>query len=170
MKLLVQAGETRKVFIVSSKVMCLASPVWRIMLDPRGHFTEANPSNGEISFEDDDHKALSILLDIAHMRFLKVPQSLKYEQLLEVSILCDKYDIVTLVRPWLPKWLEGLKDLPDRAGFEEWLFIAWVFGDSSTFMRVALRLVLEIKISSAGELTTAKGVVLGTNMPPGVVG
>lgn len=169
-KLLVQAGERQKTFVVSSKVMCLASPVWRTMLDPESHYMEANSGNGEVSLQDDDHRALSILLDIAHMRFLKVPQCLKYEQLLEVSILCDKYDTVTLVRPWLPKWLKELEELPDRAGYEEWLFIAWVFGDSSTFMRIAFRLVLEMKISSCGKYTTATGVVLGNNMPPGIVG
>ncbi len=146
LRLLVQSGEKRRTFLVSSKVMCVASPVWRAMLDPKSHFKEASPGNGEVLFEDDDQEALSIVLNIAHMRFLEIPQSLKYHQLLQVSIICDKYDIVTLVRPWLPKWLEELEYLSECAGYEGWLFIAWVFGDASTFLPTALRMVLETMV------------------------
>lgn len=144
-KLLAQDGEKKKTFVVSSKAMCLASPVWSAMLNPKSHFKEAKPDNGEISLKDDDQEALSILLDIAHLRFSKIPLSLTYELLVGVAVLCDKYDLVTLVRPWLPKWYEKLWDLRNGDGFEKWLFIAWTFGDAITFERNAVRLVLEIK-------------------------
>lgn len=169
-RLLVKAGGTRKIFVVSSKAMCIASPVWRAMLGSKSQFKEASPSNGEVSLEDDDSGALSILLNIVHFRFLEVPRSLKYNQLLRVSILCDKYDIVTLVRPWLPTWIEDLKHLPCRAGYEGWLFIAWVFGDSSTFERIARGLVLEIKGPLFGSYLTATGSLPIANLPPGILG
>lgn len=41
--LLVNEGENQVTFHVSTKVMCLASPVWRVMLDPSGPFKEARP-------------------------------------------------------------------------------------------------------------------------------
>ena len=170
LRLITKAGDRRKTFFVSSKAMCLASPVWRAMLDPKGHFIEARPSNKEILCEDDDEGALSILLDITHFRFLKVPESLNYGQLLQISILCDKYDIVTLARPWLSKWVADLEDLPDRAGHEEWLFIAWAFGDSSTFERIARRLVMEITVPDGVNPSIASGLLPRDNMPPGVVG
>ncbi len=169
-KLLVQAGEDQKTFVVSSKALCLASPVWRAMLDSKSRFKEASPSTGEVFLEDDDSEALWILLNIAHFRFLEVPQSLEYDQLLRVSILCDKYDIVTLVRPWLPKWIRGLKHLSCCAGYEEWLFIAWVFGDTSTFERIAYGLVLEIKVPLCGSYLTASGSLPTENLPPGTLG
>ena len=168
--LLVQAGGKRKTFVVSSKAMCLASPVWHAMFDPKSHFKEANLGNKEASLEDDDPEALLLLLNIAHLQFLKVPQSLTFDQLLKVSILCDKYDVVTLVRPWLLRWLDKLKHLSNSPGYEEWLFIAWVFGDASTFTSIALRLVLEIKDVLFGRYVTGTGVPLGKNLPPGILG
>ena len=175
LKLLLKAGNKRKTLIVSSKVMCLASPVWRTMLDPKGHFKEASPESKEITLEDDDLEALLLLLNIAHLRYLNIPTSLEYNGLLNLAILCDKYDTVTLIRPWLPKWLEGLKHLADTAGYEEWLFIAWVLGDAKTFERVAVRLVstLEIRDGLFGGIPQAHiaGQTLSTkHMPPGVVG
>ena len=173
--LLVKVGNKRKSFIVSSKVMCLASPIWRAMLDPKGHFKEASPDNKEITFEDDDLEALQLLLDISHMRYLKIPTSLKYNGLLNLTILCDKYDTVTLVRPWLPKWLPGLKHLADHPGYEEWLFIAWVLGDAETFERIASRLVSTIEIRDGLFGSESRiyidGRTLSTqHMPPGIVG
>ncbi len=114
------------VFQVSSKAMSLASPVWRTMLDPKGPFRESKPNNGEVTFEDDDANALMILLLAAHLRFQELPQTLKYPQLLDLCVACDKYDCIELVRPWVPGWESSLKSLADKAGYEERLFIAWL--------------------------------------------
>lgn len=62
----------KKVFVVSSKAMVLVCDTWDKMLN--GHFKEAQPSDGlrEISFLDDNMDALTILLNIALLRFDKV--------------------------------------------------------------------------------------------------
>ena len=170
LKLLVKHHGQDRNFQVSSKAMSLASPVWRTMLDPSGPFREAKPDNGEIAFPEDDAEALLVLLLAAHLRYQEVPQTLKYEQLLNLCIVCDKYDCVGLLRPWISKWETALKPLADHPGHEEWLFIAWTTGDETAFKRLARRLVQESYTNQSKQCLTVSGKVLRENMPPGIVG
>lgn len=77
-------------FVVSSRAMCLASPVWRAMFDPHGHWTKQ--SSGVADLPEDDPDALLILLRIAHLQFSRLPEKLAdYEHLLQLAVLCNKY-------------------------------------------------------------------------------
>ena len=91
----------QKIFVVSSAVMRNASPVWRTMFDPQGHFMESQRSltHGEMDFPEDDPDALLCVLRIAHLQFQKIPETLNYTELLNLAIVCDKYDTVAIVRP-----------------------------------------------------------------------
>ena len=76
-------------FVVSSKAMCLASPVWRAMFDPQGRW--AKQSSGVFDLPDDDAHALLLLLRIAHLQFSDLPDALViYRHLLQLAVLCDK--------------------------------------------------------------------------------
>ncbi|KAF8861599.1 hypothetical protein BDZ45DRAFT_740062 [Acephala macrosclerotiorum] len=79
-------------------------------------------------------------------RFLFPPW---HVELLQVAVLCDQYNCVNLVRPWLldTLWLkdeiaESLKDKQHK-----WLFIAWVFGRELVFETLALTLVKNLEIT-----------------------
>ena len=162
-----------KTFVVSSTVMCLASPVWRAMFDPNGHFAEANQSHGhrEVEFDGDDVDALLILLYIAHLQFARLPRSLDFHGLVNLAVSCDKYDTVQLGRPWLSRWETPLKHFADATGYEEWLFVAWTFGDCKTYESIARALVLNSPSNSSGEILNRAGKLLGhNNMPPGTIG
>lgn len=77
-------------FVVSSKVMCLASPVWRAMVDPQGRW--AKQASGVCQLPEDNANALLILLRIAHLQSSELPDALVvYEDLLQLAVLCDKY-------------------------------------------------------------------------------
>ena len=91
----------QETFVVSSAVMRIASPVWRTMFDPQGHFMESQCSftHGEMDFPEDDADALLCVLRIAHLQFRTLPKTLDYAQLLNLAIICDKYDTVAIVRP-----------------------------------------------------------------------
>lgn len=168
LKLLVQHCEDWVTFQVSSKAMSLASPVWRTMLDPNGPFRESQSDNNEITFPDDDAKALLNLLLVAHLRFQDVPKELTFEQLLNVCILCDKYDCITLVRPWIWRWQERQIHLPWEILSEEWLFIAWTTGDEAKFRRTAQSLILHANTDESGAFNDARLSELV--MPPGFIG
>ena len=168
LKLLVPYGEEWVIFQVSSKAMSLASPVWRAMLDPNGPFRESQPDNNEIIFPEDGPKALLILLSAAHLRFQDVPEELSFQQLRSVCVLCDKYDCITLVRPWISKW-QARQDFPAGQEFyEEWLFIAWTTGDEATFKRVGRSMILRASTNESGAFNDTR--LSWLKMPPGFIG
>ncbi len=172
LRLLVKHNDRDKNFQVSSKAMSLASPVWRTMLDPSGPFREAKPDNGEIAFPEDDAEALLTVLLAAHLRQQEVPQtSVGYKQLLEICVVCDKYDCIQLMRPWISKWEASLANFADKDTYEEWLFIAWTTGDDATFECIARKLAFKSYTNlNSGHCLTLTGKELGGNMPPGIVG
>ena len=141
---------------VSRNAMTLASHPWSIMLHRNGNFREA--SAGTVSFPDDNVDAFKILLQIAHLRFHEIPFSLEYDELLDIAILCDKYDTGRLCLPFYPSWIRSLRPLGDEnERSAEWCFISSTFRDHVIFSHVAERLVLSTRIDAEGQLVTPAG-------------
>ena len=140
--------------------MRLASPVWNKMLDPQGRFRESF-ANGEVQFVEDDANALLMILRIAHLQFREVPEVLSFHGMVKMAVICDKYDTTGLVRPWSQKWEASLKRgiKIEEPGREEYLFVAWTFGDLSSYEKIAKRLVYECSDDNKGRFI-AGGYVL----------
>lgn len=162
----------QKTLVVSSAVMCIASPVWDAMFGINGRFIEAQRPSGprEVHLAEDDFDALRVILGIAHLQFKKVPKLLSYHQLLKIAIICDKYDTVGLVRPCLPRWEKSASASAVDAGYEERLFVAWTFGCFSTYETLSRHLVLSCTIDILGESLALDGKLLGEMIPPGATG
>lgn len=168
LKLLVKdTGQQWKTLVVSSNAMCLASPVWRAMLDPKGHFREATEQ--EVRFPEDDLDALLIVLRIAHLKFRQLPESVTFKGLVDLAVLCDKYDTVAVVRKWLPQRLAPWHKHHLSPGFEEWLSVAWTFGDFATFPILTTSLVVSCDIDGAGRLCHL-GKPLSISTVPNIIG
>lgn len=150
---------------VSSSALRLASPVWRTMFNPSGHFLESTAK--EISFPDDDPTALLIVLRIAHLRFKEVPDSLGFEEIVNVSVICDKYDTVSIVRPFLVKWAG--RDMKVSPGKEQWIFVAWAFGYEDVFKSGVQKLVREVIVDDKGRSMFGRKAVNG-GLPPDMMG
>ncbi|KAH7062529.1 hypothetical protein B0J12DRAFT_736063 [Macrophomina phaseolina] len=131
-------------FIVSSKAMSFACDPWKSMFGPDGPYKEAQKVEGikEMTLPDNP-RALKLLLDIAHLRFSQVSRSLSFEDLAALSIVTDKYQATALVKPWIHDWIRSLSSASLQAGHENWLWIAWEFGEPGIFEQVAARLVRE---------------------------
>ncbi|KUJ06372.1 uncharacterized protein LY89DRAFT_410943 [Mollisia scopiformis] len=141
---------------VSSHALCLASPVWEKFIFPPWNSNDAAETSDTakpIDFSEDDSAALLTLFNIAHLRFHEVPACLPYKVLLQVAVLCDQYDCVNLVRPWLSEtqWLKDSADEAVKTDQEQWLFIAWVFGLEDVFDQLATHLVQTIQVQGDGE-------------------
>lgn len=164
-------NDVPKTFIVSSAVMRLASPVWNTMLEPQGHFMKSF-SNGEVHFAEDDATALLLVLRIAHLQFHQIPQVLDIHEMVSLAVVCDTYDTARLVRPWIKQWEESLKKraiFVEGPGHEEYLFLAWTFGDLVSYEKIARRLIFNSTSNNEGQLY-ADGKLLGKNLPPGAIG
>lgn len=167
---IISTGVVEQYVRVSSKSMRLASPVWSKMLDPDSNFKEGSClPDGQISLED-DYKALLVILNIAHLRFQKLPRVMDFETLLQLAVISDKYDCIALVLPWLQKWVDPLMPDVEKPGNEEWLFIAWVFGYDDIFERLAGKLVRDSTLDKDGERLMHGDKVIGSTMPPDIIG
>jgi len=111
---IIHENEPKK-FTVSSNALRLASPVWEKMIDPL-----LSGENGEVKqlglldFTMVDNRALFIL-SIAHLQKWKVPKRLDYKTLLQVAVLCDRYNCLRIVQPWLEGWMY------DQVGESTWM-------------------------------------------------
>jgi hypothetical protein len=123
----------------------------------------------QIDFSEDDSSALMILLQIAHLHFDSIP-SLDYHTLLNIALLCDQYDCVKLVKPWLSQWCSNEDEQCLVVGQEKWLFIAWVFGREQVFENLSRALVSLVGRDNDGNMTNGKGYIIGEMMPDGIVG
>jgi len=162
-------------FRVSSHALCFASPVWKKFIYPPFPMIpdeeNLNSSDTKIDFTQDNGKALLILLNIAHLKFNKVPLKLPFETLLQVAVLCDQYDCISLVGPWLKLWMEDENRESVQPGQEAWLFIAWAFGRQQIFEALAKRLTVDMYIDSEGQYMTSAGQLLDTmGLPPVILG
>jgi hypothetical protein len=140
------------------------------MLGPNSQFREAcklrkcsveNPY--ELSLTENYPHALTIVLLALHCRTDMVPVELRFENLLELAIVCDKYDCAGEVLPWVGTWAEYWEPLKLTSGYEGWLLIAWVFGIEEGFEELSRKVILESYFDpSDGELRTVGGTPLKT--------
>lgn len=174
----------------SSKILGLASPVWNAML--YGGFQEQSAT--EIPLPDDNAGLLLVVLRIAHLKFNQVPYYLDSSTLQGLAVLCDKYDMVGLLRPFLHNWARlsleyehthgwTLRTILALDGAENWLTIAWTFGLTEPFKAALENLVLNARIdescqrpstrtaSQEQQYITVKGMRLAQrNYPANLIG
>ncbi|KAF2005104.1 hypothetical protein P154DRAFT_611587 [Amniculicola lignicola CBS 123094] len=161
-------GPKEQPVLVSISVLRRASPVWRKMFGEP--WIESREK--EARFPEDNLDALLIVLRIAHLRFRDIPQKhgLEFRGLVQLAVVCDKYDTVEIVCPffiankWYAPWRQRSKD----HGFEEWLMITWTFGNMPFFEEMAKCLHLTVHKNTEGKyLRDGCTKPLGSNMPPG---
>ncbi|ESZ99141.1 hypothetical protein SBOR_0462 [Sclerotinia borealis F-4128] len=92
-------------FVVSSKHMSLASPVFKAML--QGNFQEClelkETVNIEIPLPDDDSTAWKILINLIHGRNKSVPLHPALQVVTQVAVLVDKYRMHEIVYMFTPE-------------------------------------------------------------------
>jgi hypothetical protein len=174
---------------VSSHQLCLGSSVFRAMLGPESSFSEASelrhhqsPSSTTVDLkaslfritahEEHDPTALATVLYVLHGRVQYIPESVSFENLLDIAIICDYYDCAASMRPWHEFWMNPLRSLTFEPGYESWLFIAWVFGDQYAFGRMTATLS-ERGVMVDGEFgVLVEGTVkrLDCHLPQGIIG
>ncbi|KAK6530425.1 hypothetical protein TWF694_003777 [Orbilia ellipsospora] len=172
-----------------------ASPVWARLLASDNGFAQlptniySNRAIPILSLPNDDATAMLTLLNIIHYQHRSIPRSLTYEELLQVAIVCDKYDCENLAYPWAETWMNGLLDDPKydyiSPGYEGLFFIGAVFKYSSerfalVVEKLSARLIVEISDwpSRKSEsfirkpfnmLVDSEIVVVSTDMIPGPI-
>ncbi|KAI1759061.1 hypothetical protein GGR53DRAFT_524168 [Hypoxylon sp. FL1150] len=159
--LCLEVGFAAAKFVVDSKVLARASPVWKKLLDTESRKTEAaaqtTPRGRKpervLKLPDDNNSAMEIFLNIVHGRFDRVSGFDDFVYLVYFYSLCvltHKYDVTRVLRPWAKGWSRTVHANCDRLGeslrtrfCHERLWIAWELGDQPTFEAIAKTLLLE---------------------------
>lgn len=136
---------------VSSQVLCTASPVFRAMLSPTSSFREAyefrtmtaGTEPYRLVLTDDNPEALAVILLALHCQNKLVPVAISFQNLLDLAIICDKYDCAAAVSLWVDIWTKDWRGVQQDAGYEQWLFIAWTFGIEDVFQNLSKKIITE---------------------------
>ncbi|KAL2070196.1 hypothetical protein VTL71DRAFT_13222 [Oculimacula yallundae] len=155
--------------LVSSASLCQASPVWKNFIYPPWDTAWPQPEVPMIpktlNFRQESGKALLILLDIVHLNFLRVPNAPSQETLRQVAQLCELYQCVAIVAPWIGKWRNVVLDDSDDA---DCIGSSWTFGFHDHFCEVVGYLVNHLELANDGEpLAWGYQRVMDT-LPPGL--
>ncbi|KAF3127857.1 hypothetical protein TWF594_000521 [Orbilia oligospora] len=163
-------------YLVSSQILRVVSPVWRRHLDPNSPFQSLSTSIETISdrphtimtlYEDDPDTLLSVL-NILHFSISSIPiTSINFGQLRSFAVLCDKYDCIHVLNAYSKVWLDEWAPVACEPGYEDWLFIAKVFGDPRNTKELEKLLVQEAgSLSVCGAFFLRCGRVVETILLP----
>ncbi|KAH7411466.1 hypothetical protein BKA64DRAFT_663502 [Cadophora sp. MPI-SDFR-AT-0126] len=102
-----------------------------------------------------------------HLKFQDVPNEPSLQLLRQIAFLCEQYQCVSIVTPWVEGWISDNNDRElDQAA---WPLIAWAFGDEGTFTTVAEGMVADCRYSEDGQLLDAEDNVVQEPLPPGIL-
>ncbi|KAL1643531.1 hypothetical protein SLS58_004891 [Diplodia intermedia] len=180
LRILVYDEDVQKVFVASSKAMSFVCNPWKRMLAGDFKEAQADPSGmKEISLPEDDPRALSILLNIAHLRFDNLPKGrMSFEAFRDLIVLSNKYCATVILKPWLSTWVQvisGSYYFDYTCGREELLFIYWELGEEDGMEELARELTWDIGINEDGQFANKAGKALNPEdsyccYPPGLLG
>ena len=102
-------GEDGAGFQVCSRTLARSSHFWAVLL--YGQFSEGKAQQTghgwQSSLPEDDPEALRVLLLAIHGKFQEMPKSLTLNELANLTVAADKYDMTCSLRPFWPGWLES---------------------------------------------------------------
>ncbi|KAF2967406.1 hypothetical protein GQX73_g6149 [Xylaria multiplex] len=153
------------IYIVCSRTLSRVSPVWKALL--YGGFAESksssalSASNWVVELPDDNPKAMATLLNIIHSRFESIPRTtdlIDLEDLYELTVLTDKYDLTATLQPWAFAWVESIRieyekrvDIP-MLDLERLSWIARETGDVNLYKSVSRDLAHRCSTNANGDL------------------
>ncbi|KAF9876418.1 hypothetical protein CkaCkLH20_06361 [Colletotrichum karsti] len=126
------AGVPAATFLVCSRTMARASPVFKKML--YGGFAESKPTDGSdwvVDLPEDHPRQIRHILHIAHVG-------------------ANKYDCIGMFRPWAKRWLERI-GLKDKRLDGHLLFVAWEFGQARVLRHMMAKVADEASLSEDGD-------------------
>ncbi|KAK5994309.1 hypothetical protein PT974_04782 [Cladobotryum mycophilum] len=120
-------GEKR--FLVSSKILSLASPVFSSLFTS-GFKEGIQTRRGDcpsIPLREDNADAMEIILSILHYKNDDIPNLMDAESLAHVAIQSDKYDCNHALKPWISHWCKSFRDVKQPKDMGFMLLAAYLF-------------------------------------------
>lgn len=119
---------------------------------------------------DDNPKAMATILNIIHARFESLPRAtdlIDIEDLYQLAVLTDKYDLTAVLRPWADDWIRSAQSKHRRWKREHGgpvisdsgrlLWVAWEMGDGVLFTGISKDLALYCHVDANGNFLNNTG-------------
>lgn len=170
-------------FHLNSAVVAGASPAFGLALySPSAETTRQDSVKWTVNFPDDDPQAMRTIVGIlyGHCPTSSLDKHMDLEQLLQLTVLADKYDLVPLLQRWSAQWVADMERYwVDRTfvrqsteDLESLLWIFWVLGHEPLYAYMVLQIAFYSELDAAGKLTDPAEQLCFTNefrevpMPP----
>ncbi|OCL02438.1 hypothetical protein AOQ84DRAFT_422845 [Glonium stellatum] len=160
-----EEGKTK--VLASSSALCLASPIWKRLLDRSPVRSSKNPQI--LQLLNDDAEALLFVLQVVHLKHRDLPVALTYEQIVRLAVVCSKYNTAAVVRPFLSERLAPHEHRFIESGREEWLYVAWTFGFVDDFEKLVNHLIRHSRTDDQQCLLNGVGDILDGRFPHGIL-
>ncbi|KAK6810759.1 hypothetical protein RU639_013523 [Aspergillus parasiticus] len=144
---------------VSAKHLILSSPVFKKTLTGgwQESFLLLKKGSVEITVFGWDLEAFIILMDIFHCQPQNLPRQVSLELLAKIGILADYYECQALVRYFVDRWINTLKEkFPETYSRDSmlWLWVSWIFA-----------LPTEFEKSTAMAISQSSGLITSLGLP-----
>lgn len=139
-------------FRVDSGTLRRMSPVFKVMLF--GGWAESKPKDGSewiVTLPEDKPTGLEAVFASSHSRYELLPERpMNGTLLLDILTVCDKYQMIDVIFPWLGCWMRDVDDnrkcYCDGADMAK---IAWLSGDETKLRSEVGRLIMRTRISKS---------------------
>ncbi|KAH0438211.1 nuclear pore protein-like protein [Colletotrichum camelliae] len=163
------AHEHTQQFLVCSKAMARISVVFCKMLF--GPFSEGLRDEQKTIDLEDAIEPMFFALCIVHSRYDMIQTALTVKELFQLLVVTNKYDMTSIVRPWIHQWVPLLKHIDEE--FYEWLghldivlvaWIAWEVGAEKLFELAVKTAALHCWVNQDGEFLGEHGKLMKLNV------
>ncbi|KAF8534012.1 hypothetical protein BDD12DRAFT_809708 [Trichophaea hybrida] len=147
--ILITTGSPNTTYRVSSHQLSTGSSIFRTLLSEsaafQSHLQQPQTPDDLCDFvvQNHDATALGLVLYCLHMRSNYLPNSVSFNLLLEVTAVCNHYACAAAIHPWARLWMAQWEGHAMDPGYENWIFIAWVFGREEIFKKLSMELIFQ---------------------------
>jgi len=112
----------------------------------------------KVTVVDDHYETLLMILRIFHLKGHLVSEEISFEQLYEVAVLVDKYDMLNGLRLWIGKWSSEWLKTREKSVFysPRWLFISWALRLEDRFRMETKYILNDFHLNENGDLSIDK--------------
>ncbi|KAI1191514.1 hypothetical protein F5B17DRAFT_382189 [Nemania serpens] len=170
-------------FHLNSAVVAGASPSFGLALySPSAEATRDDGVKWAVNLPDDDPQAMRTIISILYGNYpaSSLDKHMDLEQLLQLTVLADKYDLVPILQRWVPQWVRDMERYwvgrtfvrQSTEDLESLLWIFWVLGHEPLYAYMVLQIAFYSQLDAAGKLTDPAEQLCFTNefrevpMPP----
>ncbi|KAI0099212.1 hypothetical protein GGR51DRAFT_565026 [Nemania sp. FL0031] len=161
-------------FHVNSAVVAGASPAFGLVLySPSTEAPRADGVRWTVKLPDDDPQAMQVIINILYGQYpvSTLDTHMDIDQLLKLTVLANKYDLVHLFPRWVAQWVLDMEPYwvgrkfvrKSTEDLEVLLWIFWVLGHEPLYTYMILQIAFYSELDAAGKLTDPAEQLCFTN-------